>query len=69
MTKLQVNAILVILILAGFGGALVWMMLAHNGTLPDGRFMFLGVLVKDIILALIGAMWFFARQGKGPGDD
>lgn len=64
MTKLQVNAVLVICILAGMGGAILWLIISHNGQLDDSRFGVLVLLVKDIILALIGAMWFFARQPK-----
>ena len=68
ITTLQINAILVILILAGMGGSILWMLISHNGLIDDGRFGVLILLVKDIILALIGAMWFFTKHPAPPDE-
>ena len=68
MTRIHINAMLVILILAGMGGAIIWMLISHNGLIDDGRFGVLILLVKDIILALIGAMWFFTRKSEKDTD-
>ena len=68
MTTLQINAILVVICLAGLAAAMCYMLIAHNGQLPDARFMALVILLKDIILALIGIGWFFARRPDAPKD-
>ena len=74
MTTLQINAILVVLILAGLAATMCYLLIhfstsSSNGELPIVRFMFIGSLLKDIILALIGIGWWFARRAEPPKEE
>ena len=60
MTTLQTNAMLgmVAIIVVAFG--LGWMLLQND--LAAERFMFIGSLLKDCILAIVAITWYFAKK-------
>ncbi len=68
MTTLQVNAILVVLILAALAACMCYLLIhfGTNGSIDYAAFMLIGSLLKDIILALIGIGWWFARRAEPP---
>lgn len=60
ITVLHINALVVVVVIASIALGLFWMLLKND--LPEARFMFVGSLLKDCILAIIGIGWYFAKQ-------
>ena len=60
LTILHVNAMIGLAVIAGTTLGLAYMLIQND--LPAERFMFVGSLLKDCVLAIVGITWYFAKR-------